>query len=135
MADYSQVDPIHNIARHQFPVLAEPFLVDHNYDFVKELGQGQSTRRGGQAGGGNSQNLCGLKVLTLDRMCRRRVRSRLLGEESHHGRERRHQKGAGTIVATAIPLSARVSVLCSSEADKSGAVRSHRSPSSSRKRS
>ena len=48
MADYSQVDPIHNIARHQFPLLAEPFLVDHNYDFVKELGQGQSTRRGGQ---------------------------------------------------------------------------------------
>lgn len=46
MANYSQVDPIHNIARHQFPVLAEPFLVDHNYDFVKELGQGQSTRQG-----------------------------------------------------------------------------------------
>ncbi|GAA5864225.1 hypothetical protein JCM3774_001262 [Rhodotorula dairenensis] len=40
MANYGQVDPIHNIARHQFPVLAEPFLVDHNYDFVKELGQG-----------------------------------------------------------------------------------------------
>lgn len=50
MADYSQVDPIHNIARHQFPVLAEPFLVDHNYDFVKELGQGQSMRRRGGAG-------------------------------------------------------------------------------------
>lgn len=48
MADYSQVDPIHNIARHQFPVLAEPFLVDHNYDFVKELGQGQSTWRRGR---------------------------------------------------------------------------------------
>ncbi|BGP25090.1 mitogen activated protein kinase 2 [Rhodotorula toruloides] len=34
------VDPIHNIARTTFPVLAEPFLVDHNYEFVKELGQG-----------------------------------------------------------------------------------------------
>lgn len=43
MANYAQVDPIHNIARHQFPVLAEPFLVDHNYDFVKELGQGEAS--------------------------------------------------------------------------------------------
>lgn len=34
------IDPIHNIARTTFPVLAEPFLVDHNYEFVKELGQG-----------------------------------------------------------------------------------------------
>jgi hypothetical protein len=134
MADYSQVDPIHNIARHQFPVLAEPFLVDHNYDFVKELGQGQSPRRGGHLLRCLVERR-GMKMLTQVRASRRRVRSRLLGEESHHGRERRHQKGAGTVVATAIPLSARVSVLCSSEADKSGAVRSHRSPSSSRKRS
>ncbi|BGP48688.1 mitogen activated protein kinase 2 [Rhodotorula kratochvilovae] len=34
------VDPIHHIPRHAFPVLAEPFLVDENYEFVKELGQG-----------------------------------------------------------------------------------------------
>ncbi|GAA6055335.1 hypothetical protein JCM3770_005292 [Rhodotorula araucariae] len=36
----SAIDPIHHIPRHAFPVLAEPFLVDENYDFVKELGQG-----------------------------------------------------------------------------------------------
>lgn len=34
------MDPIHNIPRHAFPVLSEPFLVDENYEFVKELGQG-----------------------------------------------------------------------------------------------
>ncbi|GAA5908130.1 hypothetical protein JCM6882_005949 [Rhodosporidiobolus microsporus] len=34
------VDPIHNIPRKEFPVLTEPFLVDENYEFVKELGQG-----------------------------------------------------------------------------------------------
>ena len=37
----STMDPIHNIPRHAFPVLSEPFLVDETYDFVKELGQGE----------------------------------------------------------------------------------------------
>ncbi|CEQ39597.1 SPOSA6832_01130 [Sporobolomyces salmonicolor] len=32
---------IHHVPRHAFPVLSEPFLVDSNYEFVKELGQGQ----------------------------------------------------------------------------------------------
>ncbi|GAA5999740.1 hypothetical protein JCM10207_005886 [Rhodosporidiobolus poonsookiae] len=31
---------IHAIPRHAFPVLTEPFLVDQNYEYVKELGQG-----------------------------------------------------------------------------------------------
>ncbi|GAA5920520.1 hypothetical protein JCM1841_003462 [Sporobolomyces salmonicolor] len=31
---------IHHVPRHAFPVLSEPFLVDSNYEFVKELGQG-----------------------------------------------------------------------------------------------
>lgn len=49
------VNPIHNIARTTFPVLAEPFLVDQNYEFVKELGQGAlplSWRRCERASGG-----------------------------------------------------------------------------------
>jgi hypothetical protein len=36
------IDPIHQIPRHAFPVLTEPFLVDQNYEYVKELGQGAS---------------------------------------------------------------------------------------------
>ncbi|GJN90918.1 hypothetical protein Rhopal_003932-T1 [Rhodotorula paludigena] len=36
----SAIDPVHHVARHAFPVLSEPFLVDENYEFVKELGQG-----------------------------------------------------------------------------------------------
>ncbi|GAA5862967.1 hypothetical protein JCM8547_003635 [Rhodosporidiobolus lusitaniae] len=39
-ANHPPVDPIHHIPRHAFPVLTEPFLVDQNYEFVKELGQG-----------------------------------------------------------------------------------------------
>lgn len=31
---------IHRVNRHKFPVLQEEFLVDSNYSFVKELGQG-----------------------------------------------------------------------------------------------
>lgn len=50
------MDPIHNIARHQFPVMSEPFFVDQSYEFVKELGQGpfrplsSPTAPGGTAG-------------------------------------------------------------------------------------
>ncbi|GAA5861563.1 hypothetical protein JCM5353_002075 [Sporobolomyces roseus] len=36
----SQVPDIHSVPRVAFPVLSEPFLVDSNYEFVKELGQG-----------------------------------------------------------------------------------------------
>lgn len=32
---------IHRVNRHKFPVLQEEFLVDSNYSFVKELGQGE----------------------------------------------------------------------------------------------
>lgn len=88
------VDPIHNIARTTFPVLAEPFLVDQNYEFVKELGQGAlppslSWRRCERASGRG-------RGLTKDKDLRvnRRVWSRLFGTEQAHGRQRRHQKGA-----------------------------------------
>ncbi|GAA5962348.1 hypothetical protein JCM3765_002950 [Sporobolomyces pararoseus] len=38
---YQQQQPdIHSVPRVAFPVLSEPFLVDSNYEFVKELGQG-----------------------------------------------------------------------------------------------
>ncbi|GAA5925261.1 mitogen-activated serine/threonine-protein kinase SLT2 [Sporobolomyces koalae] len=36
----SQQPDIHSVPRVAFPVLTEPFLVDSNYEFVKELGQG-----------------------------------------------------------------------------------------------
>jgi len=39
----SQVPDIHSVPRVAFPVLSEPFLVDSNYEFVKELGQGTYT--------------------------------------------------------------------------------------------
>lgn len=34
---------IHTLERASFPVLNEPFLVDKNYEYVKELGQGKSS--------------------------------------------------------------------------------------------
>jgi len=36
-----QQPDIHSVPRVAFPVLSEPFLVDSNYEFVKELGQGK----------------------------------------------------------------------------------------------
>lgn len=36
-----QQPDIHSVPRVAFPVLSEPFLVDSNYEFVKELGQGE----------------------------------------------------------------------------------------------
>lgn len=41
MAAPGGVAGIHAMPRHEFPVLNEQFLVDVNYDFVKELGQGK----------------------------------------------------------------------------------------------
>lgn len=67
---------IHSLPRHAFPVLNESFLVDATYDYVKELGQGQSARR----------------LDSTSAYGARRVRRRVLRQELRHRRVRCDQK-------------------------------------------